>query len=613
MQSSFSKRHLVIRNLVIGTALLLIIKVASLQIFDRSYRDKADARTLEKKVLYPSRGLIYDRQGKLLVYNNPMYDITALYNKIDPAMDTTLFCELLGIDGQKFETGLEKKWGVRYSKALPFTFEKHVAPATFASFQEYSHDFPGFSSVLRNVRGYRYPNAAHLLGYISEVDQATVDQEDSPYSLGDYIGTSGIEKQYEQELKGQKGVAYVLKDNLGRELSDAKLGNLDSAAISGADIQLTLDIDLQAYGEELFRGKKGSAVAIDPKTGEILAMISSPSFDPAALTIHKGRSQAFQALQQDSLNPFFDRSVMAAYAPGSILKPVLALIAMQEGVLKPNRTIECDGAYHYRSYSYGCHEHTPATNVSIGLAHSCNSYFFQTFRDVMEKEGFKNSERGLRTINGYLDKFGLGQRLGVDLPHEKSGNLPQPEYYDNIYGKNVWRSTYILSLGIGQGEVQLTTLQMANLAAIIANRGYFYTPHLIARYVDNPRQIPEQYRIRHQVDIDAEHFEPVVEGMQMAVNWGTATTAYHKEIPICGKTGTSQNPHGKDHSVFFAFAPKDDPKIAIAVYVENAGWGGTYAAPMASLMIEKYLNRTISENRNWIEKRIFDADLISKP
>ena len=304
---------------------------------------------------------------------------------------------------------------------------------------------------------------------------------------------------------------------------------------------------------------------------------------------------------------------MAAYAPGSIFKPVLALIAMQEGVLRPNRTIFCDGAYHYRHFSYGCHDHPPATNVEIGLAHSCNSYFFQIFRDVVEKEGFSRAERGLRTVNTYLAEFGLGQSLGIDLPNEHKGNLPSPEFYDDLYGKGRWRSTYIMSLGIGQGELQLTTLQMANLAAILANRGYFYTPHLIARYVNELRLIPDEFRQIHRVPIDQEFFEPVVDGMATAVTWGTATTAYHPDITICGKTGTSQNPHGKDHSVFFAFAPKDDPKIAIAVYVENAGWGGTYAAPMASLMIEKYLNKTISPDRIWIENRILAADLISTP
>ena len=613
MQNSNPKRFFIIQNVVIAAAVILVLKVASLQLFDTSYSQQADARTLERKVLYPSRGLIYDRTGKLLVYNNPIYDITALYNKIDPEMDTSQFCDLLRIEPARFVSLLDKSWGQRYSKAVPFTFEKQVDPRVFASFQEHMYEFPGFSSVLRNVRGYRFPNAAHVLGYISEVDQNTLDSYAGEYTQGDYIGTSGIEKQYEPDLKGSKGVSYVLKDNLGRELSNTKLGKLDSAATSGTDIQLSLDIELQAYGELLFKGKKGSAVAIDPSTGEILAMVSSPTYDPEALTIHQGRSRAFTELMNDTLNPFFDRSVMAAYAPGSIFKPVLALIAMQEGVLKPNRHIFCDGAYYYRHFSYGCHEHPQAENLAIGLAHSCNSYFFQTFRDIMEKEGFTRADRGLRTLNGYLEAFGLGNRLGVDLPQEKKGFLPDSEFYDDLYGKNVWRSTYILSLGIGQGELQLTTLQMANLAAIIANRGYYYTPHLIGRYVNDLRLIPDEYRTRHEVPIDAEYFEPVVEGMSMAVKWGTATTAYHPDIEICGKTGTSQNPHGKDHSVFFAFAPKDDPKIAIAVYVENAGWGGTYAAPMATLMIEKYLNKTIPANRKWIENRILEADFITKP
>jgi len=594
-------------------AILLLIQVASLQIFDSSYRQKADARTLDKKTLYPSRGLIYDRNGKLLVYNNPIYDIRAVYNSVDPAMDTTKFCNLLGIEKQEFVNNVEKDWGSRFSPAVPFTFQKYVGPQRFAALQESLYEFPGFSEVLRNVRGYSYPNAAHVLGYISEVNRATVETEDGIYALGDYIGTAGIEYSYEDALRGEKGNSYVLKDNLGREVSSEVLGKLNVSPVSGVDIQISLDIELQAFGEALLKGKKGSVVCIEPSTGEVLAMVSSPGFDPAALAIHRERSKAFTKLQQDTLNPFFDRSVMAAYAPGSIFKPVLALIAMQEGILAPNRTIYCDGAYYYKTRRYGCHDHPIPYNVAIAIGHSCNSYFFQTFRDIIEKEGFKMADRGLRNLNQHLENFGLGKRLEIDLPQEKSGSIPKPEYYDQLYGKDVWRSTYILSLGIGQGELELTTLQMANLAAIIGNRGFYYTPHLIKRFVSELRVLPDNYTTQHQVHIDHKHFEPVIDGMAMAVTQGTATSAYLRDIEVCGKTGTSQNPHGKDHSVFFAFAPRDNPQIAVAVYVENGGWGSTYAVPIGGLMIEKYLNQRIADNRKWLENRILEADLISKP
>ena len=613
MENTHSSRHIIIQRVIVVAAVILVFKVASLQIFDSSYRQKADARTLDKKTLYPSRGLIYDRNGKLLVYNNPIYDIKEVYNGIDPAMDTVKFCNLLGIEKQEFLANVEKEWGARYSRAVPFTFQKYVAPQRFAALQESLYEFPGFSEVMRNVRGYTYPNAAHALGYMSEVNQEQVDNSSGEYEQGDYIGKTGIELTYENALRGKKGNSYVLKDNLGREVSSDQLGKLNVAPASGVDIQISLDIELQAFGEALLNGKKGSVVCIEPSTGEVLAMVSSPGFDPESLTIHRGRSKAFSDLQRDTLKPFFDRSVMAAYAPGSIFKPVLALIALQEGVLTPNRTIYCDGAYHYRTNSYGCHEHPVPYNVSIALGHSCNSYFFQTFRDLVEKEGFKMADRGLRNLNQHLVDFGLGQRLGIDLPQEKSGSIPQPEFYDELYGKNIWRSTYIMSLGIGQGELELTTLQMANLAAIIGNRGYFYTPHFIKRFVSELRVIPDDFATQHEVHIDKEYFDPVIEGMAMAVTQGTATSAYLPNLEVCGKTGTSQNPHGKDHSVFFGFAPRENPQIAVAVYVENGGWGSTYAVPIGGLMIEKYLNQRIADNRKWLENRILEADLISKP
>ena len=471
MNKTGLERSQIIRLVIIGAAAVLAIKVATLQVFDQSYRQKADARTLEKQTLYPSRGLIYDRTGKLLVFNNPIYDITALYNNIDPEMDTVAMCGILGISEQSFKENLDKQWGARYSRSVPFTFMKNVSPVTFAALQERLYEFSGFNPVLKNTRGYRFPYAAHALGYISEVDQETVEAYGEEYTVGDYIGTTGLEKTYETDLKGQKGVAYLLRDNLGREVGSVRDGELDSSAVSGIDIQVALDIELQAYGEQLMQGKKGSIVCIEPSSGEVLALVSSPGYDPSSLTIHKGRSTAFTSLLKDTLNPFFDRSIMAEYAPGSIYKPILALIAMQEGILKPNRTIYCDGAYYYRHFSYGCHEHSTPHNVSSALMHSCNTYFFQTFRDFVEKEGFNRADRGLQSLNNYLAEFGLGTPLSIDLPQEKSGNVPSVEYFDKLYGPNIWRSTYVLSLAIGQGETQLTTLQMANLAAIIANRG----------------------------------------------------------------------------------------------------------------------------------------------
>jgi penicillin-binding protein 2 len=596
---------------MIVAALVLLYKVAEIQIFDSSYSKKAESTTLDRKTLYPSRGLIFDRNHELLVYNNPIYDIRVVYNQVDQNMDKQKFCRLLEMSVEEFEERLEKDWSnYQYSKAVPFIFLKNIPAQRIQSFEESLHEFPGFSTTLRNVRGYNHKIGSHMLGYISEVDRKKIESSGGIYGQGDYIGTTGIEHKFEDDLRGKKGVSYILKDNLGREVGKLDEGKLDSAAVSGRNLLLSIDRALQEYGEALLNGKKGSVVAIEPKTGEILAMISAPNYDPALLTIHKGRGAAYEALQKDTLKPFFDRSVMAEYPPGSIFKPVMALVAMQEGVLASNRTIYCDGAYTYRYFTYGCHDHTTPYNVATGLQHSCNSYFFQTFRDVVEKDGFSLPQIGLKRLNRYLYNFGLGRTITLDIESEKSGNVPTPEFYDKMYGAGVWRSTYIMSMGIGQGELQLTTLQMANLAATIGNRGWYMPPHLVKSLMDGEEVVEEIKAPAQFVGIDNQHFNPVIEGMARAINAGTAQIGWHPEFQICGKTGTSQNV-GKDHSVFFAFAPEDDPKIAIAVYIENGGWGATYAVPIGSLMIEKYLKGDILSRRKWLESRMLESNTIS--
>ena len=436
--------------------------------------------------------------------------------------------------------------------------------------------------------------------------------------IGDYIGINGLENQYENLLSGQKGISYMFKDNLGREVDSYDSGSLDSSAISGEDIITSIDLDLQAYGEYLMQNKKGSIVAIEPSSGEILTMISSPSFDPNLLSVNQHRGDAFRELLSDTLSdPLLDRSVMAKYPPGSIFKPVLALIALQEGVTYANRTIYCDEGYTYRGFTQGCHDHSTPYNIKLAIQHSCNAYFLQVCRDVIEKHGFNQPEQGLDILVNHLYDFGLGRKLGIDNNYEHKGFIPTPAFYDNLYDKTIapngWRSTYIMSIGIGQGELELTTVQMANLAAILANRGYYYTPHLLKGFKNPDLNVPNKYDIKHAVRIDSIYFPTVIDGMERVVTAGTATNAQIPGIRVCGKTGTSENPHGKDHSVFFAFAPKDDPKIAIAVFIENAGWGGTYASPIASLMMEKYLNGEISNNRKWMEERMVEANLISSP
>ncbi len=617
MKANLQHKQRVIQIVFIVASVLLLFKAFQLQLLDTTFHERAQATAVNKHVLYPSRGLIYDRNQKLLVNNNAMYDLMVTYNQIDKNMDTLRFCKLLNITRETFEKNLNKDFrrNNRFSVRKPFVFLKKISAENYASFQESLHEFPGFFVQVRNVRGYPRKNAAHVLGYLSEVNQNQINASEKIYARGDYIGVTGLEHEYESELRGKKGLSLVLKDNHGRVVGPYKAGELDSVAISGKDLISSLDIELQSYGEELLVNKIGSIVAIEPSSGEILAMISAPTYDPNLLSINRKRGEAFDALLGDSLKPFLDRAVMAKYPPGSIFKPILSLISFEEGVSHPNRYISCNGGYYYKDLHVGCHPHGPVYNVQSAIEHSCNAYYCTVLRDIVDKHSFYKPQEGLADLVAHLEDFGLGKPLGVDIPSEGTGNIPTPAYYDYLYPQKDggWKSTTIISIGIGQGEIEMTTLQMANLAAIIANRGSYYTPHLVKGFLNDDAEIPVQYRTLKQVKINAEHFGPVIEGMERVVKSGTAQNAKIKDITICGKTGTSQNPHGKDHSVFFAFAPKENPKIAIAVYVEHGVWGARYGAPIASLMIEKYLKGAIDPSRKYLEERMLKADLISEP
>ena len=598
-------------------SLILTYKLAELQLFDDSYKQLAQRTILDKQTIYPSRGLIYDRNDKLLTYNKAIYDLEAIYRNVDTNMDTSLFFELLQIDKPEFEKKLNKNWkDRRFHKALPFSFLSKIDQKQFGQFQEHLFRFPGFYPIVRNIRAYPHSHAAHLLGYLGEVNTSTIESSNNKYALGDYIGMSGIERYYEDKLKGQKGTKFLLRDNLGREVSAFNEGKLDSTAIDGSNIKTTIDLDLQAYCETLMQNKRGSIVAIEPSTGEILSMVSAPSYDPNDLNLDQDRGKAFARLtSNESQKPLLDRSISARYPPGSIFKPILSLIALQEGLFHANTRVSCKGYYQYKTFKYGCHEHPAPSNVQTALMHSCNSYFFTMVRDILEKDGFNNPSAGLNNLNSYLYKFGLGKKLGVDLLHETDGFVPTPDYYKYLYREEGgrWYSTYIMSIGIGQGELELTTLQMANLAAILANKGYYYTPHLVKEFGDGT-QIDSSFSIKKDVEIDEKYFDIVNEGLFRTINWGgTGYKAYVRDLDICGKTGTSENNQsgGKDHSVFYAFAPKDEPKIALAVYVENAGFGGDLAAPIAGLVVEKYL--TGETKRKEFEEQIVNINLIDKP
>jgi len=615
----FQNRKYLIQFIFGIAGLVILINTAWLQLFNSNFKERAEKTTLHKRTLFPSRGIIYDRKGSLLVINEPTYNLQLVYNELEQEMDTSLFCSLLNINKAIFEENINKDWNSpQFRKSIPFTFLKRIKPVDFAIFQEHLHKFPGFYPVIRNVRSYPHKHAANVLGYLGEVDEQKIQDSKGSYSLGDYTGITGMEKMYENQLKGKKGVEYILKDNLGREVSSLAEGGMDSLALEGQDITSTIDLDFQAYGEMLLQNKRGSVVAIEPSTGEILTMVSAPSYDPNLLRIDRDRGSAYATLINDTINrPFLDRSVMAMYPPGSIFKPIFSLIAMQEGHLWPYRGIPCDGDYQIntKGFSQGCHDHPYPSNLKVALTHSCNTYFYQVMREFINGKDPMQPNIGMDKLKAYLETFGIGKKLGIDNQFENSGFFPSGDYYTDFYkkrGERRWFSTMVLSLGIGQGEINLTTVQMANLAAILANRGNFITPHLLKNYNESGSLIPEEFTRTHTVPIDSIFFPTVVDGMERVVREGTAQIAFVPGLQIAGKTGTSQN-SGKDHSVFFGFAPKDNPKIAIAVYIENAGWGAQYAAPIASLMIEKYINGKIRPQRKYLETRMLEANLISTP
>ena len=629
---NYKGRQGLIQILFVLGAVLLIGKAFQLQILDKDFQSIASNATISKNIVHPPRGMIFDRKDSLMVFNQPIYDITVTYNKIDPEMDVEKLCELLEIDTISFKERIEKDFNSPlFSKSVPFVFMDKVSFPKIAAFQERLYEFPGFQVEIRSTRGYPSASSAHILGYIREVNKAEVkNSKDTTkgtentfqYLPGDYIGDSGLEKEYEEILRGTKGNEIILKDNLGRRVDDLyNNGDLDNAAIPGKDLSTTIDLSLQKYAELLMQNKRGGIVAIEPSSGEVLVMASSPTYDPNLLTISEDRGKAFAALSKDPNLPFHDRTVMAQYPPGSLFKPVVALIALQEEVSVPKRTIRCAGAYYLGGQRLtGCHAHPTCRSIEQALQHSCNAYFVTLFREIVDQNGIYNPGPGLEKFNQYLGQFGFGQKLGIDFPREQPGFIPSPAYYDTVVYKNEssWRSLWIRSLGIGQGELLMTTLQMANLAAIIGNRGEYITPHLVKGYRGEQRKPPlfggkQPNTSTITVGIDQSHFEHVIHGMELAVTSGTARSGYIRNISFCGKTGTAENNQitGEDHSIFMGFAPKENPKIAIAVFIENAGFGGTYATPIASLIVEKYLNGNIEgNNRQWLERRMLNANLL---
>lgn len=600
MKDPYIYRKYILIAMATIASVMLLIRLFYVQVIDDSYRVSAENNVLRFVTQYPARGLIFDRNGKLVVFNQAAYDVMVIPVQT-ASIDTVAFCEMTGITVESFRERM--KAARKYSRQAPSVFLKQISAETYAVLQEKLYRFPGFYVQTRTLRKYSKPVAAHLLGYVGEVDDNII-RDNTYYRQGDYIGVTGIEKAYEEQLRGRKGVNIYLVDVHSRIKGSYHNGESDTVPVPGSDIVSTIDIDLQEYGEMLMKHKSGSIVAIEPATGEVLALISSPGYDPSLL-VGRVRSDNFRALETDTLKPLFNRALMASYPPGSTFKPVVGLIALQEKVISAGTMFGCSPGYLF----VGCHVHESPLDLPEAIMHSCNSYFCQAFRRTLESSSYPSVSAAYERWQKYLNDFGFGNRLNSDFTNELPGFIPGTSYYDRYYGQGRWRALTVISLGIGQGEIGTTPLQMANMAAAIANRGYFITPHIV-RSAGHTGETPGRFVERHYTGIDPENFEPVIEGLDLVVSGGQGATARHIAIPgitICGKTGTAQNPHGDDHSVFIAFAPRENPRIAIAVYVENAGFGSTMAAPIASLMIEKYLTGSIS-NR-WREENILGINL----
>lgn len=606
MERIYAGRKVIIIIFFVVIGVIFIARLFHVQILVDKYILSANNNVLRYITQYPARGLVFDRNGKLLVYNEAAYDLMVIPRQVKNP-DTTALCEFLGITTEEFRARLKKARA--FSPYRPSIFEGQITRENYGYLEEKLFRFPGFYVQPRTLRKYTYPVAAHTFGYIGEAGPELI-AKNPYYRPGDYVGINGIEKSYEDILRGKKGLKIRVYDVLNRDKGSFREGRYDTASIAGIDLYSSLDADLQQYGERLMSNKKGSIVAIEPSTGEILCIVSSPSYDPNLLAGNIRKKNYALLLSDTIYMPLFNRALMAMYPPGSTFKLVDALIGQQDGVLTESTRFPCGGGFPLgNGKQVGCHPHPSPTDLVGSIAISCNTYYCRTFRALIDNRRFHSTREAYVHWRNSVMGFGLGKKLGIDITGELNGNIPTPEFYDKYHGKNRWRSMTIISLGIGQGEIGITPVQLANLAAIIANRGWFFTPHVI-RAIGHQDSVNRQFRQRNIIPVEPAWFEPVVEGMARVVTEGTARGAFLHSVAICGKTGTAQNPHGKNHSLFIAFAPRDNPKIAISVICENAGYGSTWAAPIASLMIEKYLNDTI--RRHDIEERMINGNLINQ-
>ncbi|MEA2043731.1 MAG: penicillin-binding protein 2 [Bacteroidota bacterium] len=589
-------RRNIIILLVLFTGVVFIIQLYRIQVLETKYKLSAENNTFRHIPQHPARGVIYDREGRVVVGNGPIYNLKVYPNKLSP-FDTTGFLKITGLTKKELKQILSG--GKRFKSV---TLLKEISQKNYAELQEFLYRFPDFYVEKKALRIYPIPTAAHILGYIGETNDDDIEN-DNYYRLGDYIGKSGVEKNYEKYLRGKKGVKIFLADSKNRIQASYADGKYDTTAIAGKDIVLSIDVELQKYGEDLMKNKIGGIVAIEPSTGEILALVSSPSYDPS-LFVGKKLRENFNKVAQAKNKPLYNRAIKSRYPPGSTFKPINALIALEKKVIT-EKTVFVVNGYWAGSHYVGDHVFG-AVDLVKSIQLSSNAYYCHVFGRILNNKEFESIDDAYNDWKSAVQSFGMGVKLGTDLSYEDKGLIYPSTYFDKYYGKGHWSHNTLISLAFGQGELGFTPLQLANAAAVIANEGYYYKPHIVKGISGD--EIDPQYQIRYYSAIGSEHFPVVKEAMEKVVSAGTARRAYLKHIEICGKTGTAQNPHGDDHSIFMAFAPKDNPKIAIAVYVENAGYGSTWAAPISSLMIEKYLTDSISNT--WREGRILKGDLI---
>ena len=593
-------------GIVVVLFLVFIVRLFFMQIMSDDFKKWADSNAYQRRSIYPSRGMIYDRNGNLLVYNQPSYDVMVIMREVQP-FDTLDFCNALGLTKEVFDDRMatikNSNLNSGYSSNIPQVFLNQLSANECYVLQEKLYKFPGFYIRNRSLREYGCVNASNVLGDIGEVNAKDIANDDY-YVQRDYSGRSGVEHSYEKILRGEKGVEILLRDAQGRIKGKYEDGKYDEAPVSGKNIKLSLDMDLQAYGEKIMKDKLGAIVMIEPSTGEILCLVSSPTFEPGMLS-GRQRGSNYQMLERDPQKPLFDRSIMGRYSPGSTFKPAQALLFLQEGVITKDKTYSCAEGYTFSSNRRpACHSHPSPISLVSSIATSCNSYYCWGLHDMLDSRSRYNTiQEAFNVWKDYVVSMGFGYPLGVDLPSENRGYIPNSDVYDNIYNKR-WNSSSIISVAIGQAEVTATPLQMCNLAATIANRGYYIVPHVVREIQD--MQIEEQYRSRKYTGIDKEYYDYVIEGMRSAVTWGTCRALAIPEIEVCGKTGTVQNPHGRDHSASIAFAPMNNPEIAIVVYVENGGFGADVAIPLARLMLKKFFYGEVPDSDKWIENRMLN-------